>query len=407
MDYPKLRNLEPFPVTVSGKPMIGLRDPLNLTDGIIAFPHQLYPILVLFDGKHSIVDIQAKFMRSFGELLYREMLEDIIGKLDAGYFLDNENFQRMRKQVEDEFRNASVRAAALAGKAYDDSPEKLAEELDSFFSHSEGPGMPGRKRRTKKFLKGIIAPHIDLTRGGPCFAWAYKEIAEACRAKLFVVFGTSHVPTRQPFALTAKDFDTPFGPLKCNREIVTKIQERVNSNLFEDELVHRGEHSIEFQAVFLKYLFRERDDISIVPILCGSFHELMDNHASPADSEEVNTVYSVIREIVSAGDENVCFIAGADLAHVGPRFGDAQPMNEATLKVLESEDLQMLDSVVKLDPKTFLVNIEADGNRRRICGLPPIYAMLNVMQANSAKLLKYQQWPDADATVTFASIAFY
>lgn len=407
MDYPKLRNLEPFPVTVSGKRMIALRDPLNLTEGIVAFPQQLFPIVALFDGNHSIRDIQEKFMRSFGELLYRETIEDIVGKLDEGFFLENDNFRQMRDRIESDFRNSPVRPASLAGKAYDDAPEKLARELEGFFSDPEGPGLPAKKKRAGDHLKGIVAPHIDLNRGGPCFAWAYKEVAEASRAKVFVVFGTSHMPTRQPFILTYKDFETPFGPLRCNRKIAKAIQSRVSYDLLEDEFIHRGEHSIEFQVVFLKHLFRERKDISIVPILCGSFHELMAGHGDPAEDGRTSEFFSAVKEAVGEYGKEVCFVAGADLAHMGPRFGDAHAISDGFLKVLEADDRRMLDSVVEVDVKGFLANIEADGNRRRICGLPPIYAMLSVMEARTAKLLKYQQWPDPDATVTFASLAFF
>jgi hypothetical protein len=346
-------------------------------------------------------------MRSFGELLYRETIDEIVKKLDEGFFLDNENFRSMREQIEHEFCGSPSRPAALAGKAYSDEPEKLAAQMGQFFSDPEGPGLPGKKRRTKYPVKGIVAPHIDLNRGGPCFAWAYKELAEAGRAKVFVVFGTSHMPTRQPFVLTYKDFETPFGPVRCNRKLAEDIQKRVDFNLLEDEFIHRGEHSIEFQIVFLKYLFRERDDISIVPILCGSFHELIAGRVIPAEDERISGFFSAVREAVSESSEKVCFVAGADLAHVGPRFGDPHPVNDGFLKGLEADDMRMLESLVKVDPKEFYANIEADNNRRRICGLPPIYTMLNVMEARTAKLLKYQQWPDPEATVTYASAAFY
>jgi hypothetical protein len=49
----------------------------------------------------------------------------------------------------------------------------------------------------------------------------------------------------------------------------------------------------------------------------------------------------------------------------------------------------------------------ADGDRRKICGLPPIYTMLSVIEADSGRLLKYQYFPDPAGTVSFASMAFY
>ena len=50
---------------------------------------------------------------------------------------------------------------------------------------------------------------------------------------------------------------------------------------FDDELTHRTEHSIEFQVVFLQYLLGGRREFSIVPILVGSFHDLMESGDRP------------------------------------------------------------------------------------------------------------------------------
>ena len=76
MNLPKLRELEVFPVAISGRRMIGLRDPMNFSSEIIAVPHHMYLMLSLFDGQHSIVDIQTEYMRAGGELIYRETIED-------------------------------------------------------------------------------------------------------------------------------------------------------------------------------------------------------------------------------------------------------------------------------------------------------------------------------------------
>ena len=35
MEYPKLRNIDVFPLETSGKKVVGLRDPSNLSDKIV------------------------------------------------------------------------------------------------------------------------------------------------------------------------------------------------------------------------------------------------------------------------------------------------------------------------------------------------------------------------------------
>ena len=46
MDFPKLRALEAFPVSVAGRSMIGLRDPLNFSPGTIAIPRYYIPLTI-------------------------------------------------------------------------------------------------------------------------------------------------------------------------------------------------------------------------------------------------------------------------------------------------------------------------------------------------------------------------
>jgi hypothetical protein len=51
--------------------------------------------------------------------------------------------------------------------------------------------------------------------------------------------------------------------------------------------------------------------------------------------------------------------------------------------------------------------VAREGDRRRICGLAPIYMALRLAPASSGRLLRYGQWPDPQGTVTFAAVALY
>ena len=73
--------------------------------------------------------------------------------------------------------------------------------------------------KTATLMKALIAPHIDFNRGGPCFAWAYKALAESQPPDVFVVLGTGH-SARQTFVMSRKDFETPFGVLRADRDKV-------------------------------------------------------------------------------------------------------------------------------------------------------------------------------------------
>jgi hypothetical protein len=65
----------------------------------------------------------------------------------------------------------------------------------------------------------------------------------------------------------------------------------------------------------------------------------------------------------------------------------------------------MLTAVEAGDPEAFYEAVAKDGDQRRVCGLTPIYTILQLL-GREGKLLKYSQAPDPVGTVTFASVVF-
>ena len=405
-DRPKLRPVEAFPVEAGGKKGIALRDPAGFTDAVLVLPPLLLDIVSLFDGEHTVLDIQEMFMRRHGELLLTERLAEISRTLDEHGFLESESFAQRRAAIEARFRASRTRAAAHAGGAYEAEPEALSAQLAAFFTHPEGPGAAGGEPRGGP-IKAIMAPHIDFHRGGPTYAWAYRELAERSDADLFVILGTCHAGMADPFALTLKDYETPLGPAPVDREFLAALEQRYGGgDLLSSEGAHRSEHSIEFQAVFLRYLFGERYQFSVVPILASFLHESLVGGREPEADPRVPRFLDALGETIAASRRKVCVIAGVDLAHVGPRFGDADPVGPSRLASLESEDRATLETVAALDPRAFYESVAKDGDSRRICGLSPIYTLLRCLPGGSGRLLRYAQWPDPQAVVTFASIVF-
>jgi hypothetical protein len=265
-DYPKLRAVDAIPAQNN---TICLRDPLGFTDKILVLSPELFFIVSLFDGEHSILDIQTAYTRRFGDLLFSDKVREIIGQLDSSLFLDNSHFQKVRDKVIEEFKKESVRPNSHAGISYKKDRNGLLEQLEGLFTSPEGPGLLENGAPTGR-LRGLIAPHIDIRRGGICYALSYAELYRESGATTFVILGISHVQTRKRFVLTSKDFDTPIGKMPTDRDFVEKLSSKCTIDFFEDELVHKSEHSVEFQAIFLRYLFQNNDAYRIVPILCSS-----------------------------------------------------------------------------------------------------------------------------------------
>jgi MEMO1 family protein len=402
---PRLRSVEAFPVEHEGQRVLALRDPAGYTPSVVMLPGPLLEIVSLFDGEHSVVDVQAAVMRRHGRLVTAAEIEAVLASLDEHGFLDSPRFAERQAAIEAEFRTAARRTATHAGGAYAADPQELRRTMDGFFTAPGGPG-PSAAGAGGDTVRGVIAPHIDYHRGGPAYAWAYRDVAERCDADLFVIFGTSHAGLHEPFALTRKDYDTPLGAAVADQDFIDAVARRATHDCFAAEVGHRIEHSIEFQAVFLRYLFGGRREFTVVPVLASFAHEAMVRGRKPEDDSRVATFLDAVCETAAASRRRVAFLAGADLAHVGPRFGDAKPVTASGLKRIEREDRAMLDSVTSGDAAGFFASIAADGDRRRICGFSPIYALLRCLPGTPGVLRHYGQWPDPQAVVTHASVVF-
>ncbi len=405
-EYPRLRPLEAFPAMVSGQEVLCLRDPMRFSEAVVYVPAQTASILGLLDGHHSLLDIQEAFVRRFGNLLFREQLLQLIRSLDEHLLLDSPRFAEYRAEVEEGFRRARSRPASLAGKSYPSDASALDGQLKAYMAAPDGPG-DTPPTPSAASLVGLVVPHIDFARGGACYAWGYRELEGAPPADRFLILGTVHTPTMRAFSLTRKDFETPMGTVETDQEFVEHLLGTAGNGYLDDELAHRGEHSIEFQAVFLRYHIPPGRPVRIVPVLCGSFHRFVEERRSPREDREIEAFIAALRATMATLGGRTVVMASADLAHVGPQFGDPHQITPGQLREVADADREMLASVEAGDAEAFFRAVARDEDRRRICGLPPIYALLRLFPGAQGRLLRYSQWPDPRGTVTFAAIALY
>ena len=72
-------------------------------------------------------------------------------------------------------------------------------------------------------------------------------------------------------------------------------------------------------------------------------------------------------------------VAAADLAHMGPAFGDPQPLDRQEKEVLKGFDREMLAAMCHGDAESFLGLLRQSKDKQKVCGLPPIYAALQLL----------------------------
>ena len=408
---PRLRALEAFPVEHEGQQCIALRDPAGFTDQIAVLPPLLLDLVSLFDGEHSIAQIQDVMRGRHGETPSADQIAAVVERFDRAGFLDSERFAARRLALEDEFRRSPVRAASHAGAAYAGEPAELTAQIDAFFTGPDGPDHPestpaAARASRSSGLNALIAPHIDFHRGGSTYGWAYKEILDRSDADLYVILGTCHAGMADPFSVTLKPYDTPLGAVPVDREFYEGLAGRAGQDLLASEPAHRREHSIEFQTVMLQRLLGRRRPFTILPVLASYLHEAIWRRGRPEADARVPRFVDALRDTIASSSRRVCLIAGVDLAHVGPRFGDAAPNTADSLAAVEAADRRMLEPVVAADAGGFFASVAADGDARRICGLSPIYTLLRLLPGSSGRLLRYTQWPDPEGAVTFCAVSY-
>jgi AmmeMemoRadiSam system protein B len=425
---PRLRALEAFPVEQQGQRCVALRDPAGFTDQIAVLPPALLDLVSLFDGEHSVERIREILHRRHGKAPTLKQIADIVDRFDAAGFLDSDRFRKRRRALEDAFLENPVRPPAHAGGAYAAAPAELRAQIDGFFAAADGPGAAGDRdlitypvaspaaaapeatappqATAAPRTRALIAPHIDFHRGGSTYAWAYREIVERSDADLYVVLGTCHAGMPDPFAVTLKPYETPLGPVPVDREFYEALNRRAGQDLLASEPAHRAEHSIEFQAVMLQHVVGRRRPFAMLPVLASYLHESLWSSGDPEADPRIPRFLDALRDTIAGSSRRVCLVAGVDLAHVGPRFGDPERNSAESLARVERDDRAMLESVVEVDARGFYAGIAADHDARRICGLSPIYTLLRLLPEARGRLVRYTQWPDPQGAVTFCAVAY-
>jgi AmmeMemoRadiSam system protein B len=116
-----------------------------------------------------------------------------------------------------------------------------------------------------------------------------------------------------------------------------------------------------------------------------------------------------LRKVESETKEPIFYIISGDLAHIGPKFGDPEAVESNLLTHSRLQDEALLKHAENVDPEAFYRLIADERDRRRICGLPPTYTLLEAIRPSRGKLLRYDQYvhPRGAESVSFASVAFY
>jgi AmmeMemoRadiSam system protein B len=397
---PPLRDdLELLPYQKDGEELRILRDPSGYSEQMLVFRPAAMALLRLFDGRRSIQDLRDGIHRETGTDLAADQLLDIVRSLDRYHFLANARFTTWRDEHDAEYLARDRRPAAHAGHSYPEDPEELADFLHDLFAADGGAVEPGR-------LLGVICPHIDLQIGPQVYVPAFRQLASA-DVDTVVVLGTSHYSAEDLFILTAKDFVTPLGTMRTDREFVELLHTESGGIFTRRDVAHRQEHSIEFPVVFLQHVFGN-DRVRLVPILCTSFEEFLVEGRDPGEDERYTAFLRAFHAATARLGRKVAFVLSVDWSHVGRKFGDDVDAADV-LVALEKFDREQLTALERCDAAAFRTLLRDSRNATKIDGFSCITTFFDLAQPRRGVLFDYQQWHEEEraSAVTFASMAFF
>ncbi|HYF01436.1 MAG TPA: AmmeMemoRadiSam system protein B [Planctomycetota bacterium] len=400
MAVPPFRNaLRVVPFKHEGRDVFLVQDGHeSLFEHQVVLPPLAFVVASFLDGRRDASEVHREILAKFPDsgLGVDDVLR-VVQELDDHHLLESEGLQALRRRVEEEFLASPTRPSRFVTGTADE----VRAELEGYFAADAGAGTPGERRPSP--LPGLMAPHIDFRRGGHCYSFAYRELAERSDADLYVILGVAHMSPPNPFVFTAKSYATPLGPVETDAAALDVLEKRLGAAIYDNEAVHRAEHSAEFQVVFLKHA-RPSASFTALPILVSTF-EPHCGAASPSTVARVEDVLGALREAFRG--RRVCVVAGVDFAHVGPVFGDAVEIDQALVRGMVEADARSLKACGEGDPEAFWASVMEDGNKRHVCGLSATYAALRLLDGVEGKLLKYGFAPDpAGGLVSFASMSF-
>lgn len=381
---------------------IYLFDELRITRQPLKLTQIEFLCIRMFNGRRSLRDVQNEIMRiNGGVLIPIDPIEQLVQRLDEFLFLDNDRFR-------DRLFGPDRQPVCIG--CYPPEPKKIQKLFNSLFTSPDGPGLPGEpgcRIANEGRVRAVLVPHMDYARGGATYGWGFKEIVERTDASLFVVIATSHYSPER-FTLTRQNFLTPLGKVETDQAYVDALEAEYGEGLFNDPVAHLPEHSVELEVVLLQHLFEGKRPIRIVPLVVGSFGDCVQAEAQPKNRGDIKRMIAALRKVEADCKEPVCYVISGDLAHIGPKFDDPEPVHKDQLEVSKSQDMALLDCAERVDVNGYFEVIAKEQDARRICGLPPTYTTLEALQPGKGRLLHYGRYidPRGFESVSFASMAF-
>lgn len=209
-----------------------------------------------------------------------------------------------------------VRLPARAGTFYPDSPNQLRQMINTLLAGVQEIKPAGK-------ILSAVAPHAAYVFSGEVAAYTHKTLSTVSFDTLVIIGHDTHQGALA-YTCPVDYFQTPLGKVPVDRDMIEKMM-RANPRIKASRSIFRGDHTIEIQLPFLQVLGRKCE---IIPILFG--------RPTAKNCRELTDAI-----LAAAGKKTVFVLSSTDMSHYPP-YDQACKVDDATLEVLKSLDLDKL-----------------------------------------------------------------
>jgi MEMO1 family protein len=251
------------------------------------------------------------------------------------------------------------RQPAVAGKFYPADPDKLQQELASFFASA----MPKQCNQ----VRAILAPHAGYMYSGKIAASAFNQIDREISYKRVFMIASSHYTSSDKAAVYCDgDFVMPYGKEIVDTDFGKMLVEHFPDIFTANPAAHHDEHGLEVQLPFLHYVLKT--NYCIVPIIiCTS------------NPEVCKRIAHVLESYLNSDN---LFIISTDFSHY-PEYSDARKVDEATKDAIMANDPDVLITTLSANAKKHIPNLSTS-----LCGWTSVLTLLHMTTLHDS--LKYR-----------------
>ncbi|MEO0275795.1 MAG: AmmeMemoRadiSam system protein B [candidate division WOR-3 bacterium] len=349
-----------------------IRDPLGISSEMV-LNRESFLLLSLIDGEEKIENIKSKFLRNTGIILSDIEIISFIRKMEKNYIFLDENFY---KKIEEEKKKIEEMPFKEIDIRFDF--EKVKREIEKIdFKNAQE-------------LKGIIVPHIDINVAFDTYLKSYSFIKNLNK-KIFLIFGVPHFYSESVFSVFKKNCKIGNKIIRIEERIIENLRNTFGSQIFNDVIAFKNEHSVEFPLLFLSAL---KEDFYVILSLI-----------SKGSVDELRKIAEGIFNSIKPFIDDIFLISSIDLSHVGRKFGDPEIFDTTQV------DLKYIEHLKNMENEEAFKFLEENNNFTKIDGIYTNFLFLEILKLMGAKkgeIVDYKIYHEevTSSIVSYTSIIF-